>query len=194
MSVDSAAMTRGAAPARRATGAPATAQPRWLDADEQATWRAFLDVLRLLGDRLERDLQAEVGIPHGYYEILVRLSEAPDRTLRMSQLAENALSSRSRISHAVNRLEELGWVRRRDCDTDRRGQLAILTDEGYAALDAAAPGHVESVRTHVFDQLSERQVKQLRAISEAIRDHLAPDGPGAPACPPLTDPRTRERG
>ena len=185
MSVDSAPMARGNEAVRR------PAEPRWLDADEQATWRAFLDVLRLLGDRLERDLQAESGIPHGYYEILVRLSEAPDRTLRMSQLAESSLSSRSRISHAVNRLEELGWVRREECSDDRRGQLAVLTDDGFAALDAAAPGHVESVRTNVFDQLTERQVKQLRAISEAIRDHLAPDGPGAPPCPPLTDPRTR---
>jgi DNA-binding MarR family transcriptional regulator len=145
---------------------------RWLDREEQATWRAFIEAAQLLFERLERDLQEQAGIPHGYYEILVRLSEAPERRLRMSDLAENSLSSRSRLSHAVNRLEELGWVRREVCATDRRGQLAVLTDDGFAALAAAAPGHVETVRTHVFDQLTPAQVKQLRTISERIRTEL----------------------
>src|SRR4051794_24516646 len=108
-------------------------KPRWLDDDEQKTWRAFLDVIRLLTERLDRDLQVH-GIPHGYYEILVRLSEAPDRSLRMSHLAETSISTRSRVSHAISRLEELGWVRRESFPGDRRGQVAILTDEGYAAL------------------------------------------------------------
>jgi DNA-binding MarR family transcriptional regulator len=174
-------------PASPATAPGDAASPRWLDDDEQAPWRSFLDVLRLLTDRLDRDLQTQSGIPHGYYEILVRLSEAPERRLRMSTLAENSISSRSRVSHAVARLEEMGWVRREECASDRRGQLAVLTDEGYAVLAAAAPGHVESVRRHVFDQLSPAEVGQLRAISDAIRDHLAPDGPGVP-CPNLTRP------
>ena len=94
---------------------------RWLDEQEQQTWRAFLSVTQLLSDQLDRELQRDAKIPHAYYEILVRLSEAPDRTLRMSQLADSTLSSRSRLSHAVARLEEAGWVERRSCPTDRRG-------------------------------------------------------------------------
>ena len=148
-------------------------QPRWLDAEEQRTWRSFLSASRLLFDRLDRELQRDAGMPHAYYEILVRLSEAPDRTLRMSQLASAALSSRSRLSHAVARLEEAGWVRRETCVTDRRGALALMTDAGFEALVAAAPGHVEGVRSHLFDQLSDSDVETLRRISEALVDHLS---------------------
>jgi DNA-binding MarR family transcriptional regulator len=149
-------------------------EPRWLSLEEQQAWRAFLSASRLLFDRLDRELQRDAGIPHAYYEILVRLSEAPDRTLRMSDLASASLSSRSRLSHAVARLEEAGWVRRESCDTDRRGAWAVLTDEGFAALAAAAPGHVEGVRTHLFDQLSADEARELRRISEALVKHLAP--------------------
>lgn len=160
---------------------------RWLDEQEQQTWRAFLSVTQLLSDQLDRELQRDAKIPHAYYEILVRLSEAPDRTLRMSQLADSTLSSRSRLSHAVARLEEAGWVERRSCPTDRRGQLATLTDVGFAALEAAAPGHVEGVRTHLFDPLSPEQVAALRDISETLLRPLVaereakghPTGPAA---------------
>jgi DNA-binding MarR family transcriptional regulator len=148
------------------------AEPRWLNADEQRAWRAFLTATRLLFDRLDRELQRDAAMPHAYYEILVRLSEAPDRTIRMSDLANRSQSSRSRLSHAVARLEEMGWVRRDSCDTDRRGSFAVLTDEGFAALAAAAPGHVEGVRSHLLDQLTPEQVEQLRTISEAIVTHL----------------------
>lgn len=141
---------------------------RWLNADEQRAWRAFLTATQVLFEGLDRQLQRDSGISHGYYEILVRLSEAPDRTLRMSQLAERSQSSRSRLSHAVARLEELGWVERRECPTDRRGQLAVLTDKGFAALEAAAPGHVEAVRSMLLDALTPEQVDQLRVIGEAI--------------------------
>ncbi|RIV39779.1 MarR family winged helix-turn-helix transcriptional regulator [Micromonospora radicis] len=146
---------------------------RWLDPDEQHTWRAFLAASRALMDTLDRELQRDAGMPHAYYEILVRLSEAPERRLRMSELADTTGSSRSRLSHAVARLEAAGWVRREDCPTDRRGQLALLTDEGFATLAAAAPGHVEGVRRHLFDPLSPAQVDQLRRISEALTDHLS---------------------
>jgi DNA-binding MarR family transcriptional regulator len=146
---------------------------RWLSADEQRTWRAFLGATRGLLDTLDRELQRDADMPHGYYEILVRLSEAPNRTLRMSQLADNTLSSRSRISHAVARLEDAGWVRRESCSDDRRGQWAILTDEGFAALASAAPGHVEGVRSHLFDPLSPEQVAQLQAIGETLVAHFA---------------------
>jgi DNA-binding MarR family transcriptional regulator len=143
-----------------------------LDEDEQCTWRAFLTAMRLLTDQLDRELQRDANIPHTYYEILVALSEAPGRRLRMNQLADICQSSRSRLSHAVNRLEEAGWVRREACPTDKRGAEAVMTDEGFAALEAAAPGHVEGVRRHVFDVLSAEQVRQLGEISAAIRDGL----------------------
>lgn len=148
------------------------AEPRWLSDDEQRTWRAFLAAVRLLTAELDRDLRRDADMPHAYYEILVALSEAPDRTLRMSELAGVSMSSRSRLSHAVSRLEEHGWVERRDCPTDRRGALAVLTDKGLAVLEAAAPGHVDAVRRNLFDQLSATQVEELGAISAAIRDGL----------------------
>ncbi|SCG71900.1 MarR family winged helix-turn-helix transcriptional regulator [Micromonospora humi] len=150
---------------------------RWLDPDEQRTWRAFLTASRALMDTLDRELQRDAGMPHAYYEILVRLSEAPGRRLRMSDLADATGSSRSRLSHAAARLEAAGWIRREDCPTDRRGQLAVLTDEGFATLAAAAPGHVEGVRRHLFDALSPAQVDQLRRISETLADHLTGSGP-----------------
>lgn len=107
-------------------------------------------------------------MPHAYYEILVRLSEAPERSLRMSELADLTLSSRSRLSHAAARLEEKGWIVRASCATDRRGQIATLTEAGYAALVAAAPGHVQSVRDLMIDQLNAAQLEQLTTIGETI--------------------------
>jgi DNA-binding MarR family transcriptional regulator len=147
-------------------------EPRWLDDDEQRTWRAFITGVRMLFEQLDRELQRDAGIPHTYYEILVRLSEAPDRALRMSQLADRTDSSRSRLTHAVDRLAERGWVRRQDCPTDRRGQLAVLTEAGMDTLRAAAPIHVEGVRAHLFDQLTPEQVGQLRTICETVQQHL----------------------
>ena len=147
---------------------------RWLDPDEQRAWRAYLSATQLLHAQLDRELQRDSGIPHAYYEILVRLSEAPDRVLRMSELASAAESSRSRLSHAVARLEEAGWVLRESCPTDRRGSFARITDDGFAALDAAAPGHVESVRQHLFDKLTPDQVAQLGTICDIVIDGLRP--------------------
>ena len=146
---------------------------RWLTLEEQRTWRAFLGATQALFERLDRQLQHDAEIPHTYYEILVRLSEAEGWTLRMSELATRSQSSRSRLSHAVARLEQQGWVRRSECPTDRRGFLATLTEEGFAALDAAAPGHVEAVRTLLFDPLTPEQVEQLGAISGAVLAQIA---------------------
>src|SRR5438105_10364029 len=155
---------------------------RWLDDDEQATWRAFLAATRLLMDRLDRELQAGAGLPHSYYEILVRLSEAPGRAMRMSDLAERCDSSRSRLSHAVSRLEEQGWVRRETVESDRRGAVAALTEAGLAALEAAAPVHVEGVRRHVFDQLTPDQHRALADISRTLHHHREAATPaGSPA-------------
>src|SRR3954463_4805392 len=151
---------------------PGPDEARWLSEEEQLAWRAWLFSSLLLHDRLDRDLTRETGISHAYYEILVQLSEAPGHALRMSELAERCLSSRSRLSHAVARLEERGWVRRQVCAEDGRGQLAVLTDEGFAALEGAAPVHVESVRTHLFDQLSPAQIAALRDIGETLLRHL----------------------
>ena len=153
---------------------PRPDETRWLDAEEQKAWRAWLFSTMLLQDRLDRELTHQTGISHAYYEILVALSEAPDRMMRMSELADRCLSSRSRLSHAVSRLEERGWVRRQVCENDGRGQLAVLTDDGFGALEAAAPVHVEGVRTHLFDQLTPQQVEAMRDLGETLLRHLDP--------------------
>jgi DNA-binding MarR family transcriptional regulator len=145
---------------------------RWLDDQEHHAWRSYLAASRLLNSQLDRELQRDSQIPHAYYEILVNLSEAPDRSLRMSDLADASESSRSRLSHAVARLEKSGWVRRESCPTDRRGSFAVLTDTGFEALAAAAPAHVESVRKHLFDRLTREQVRQLAEICDVITDGL----------------------
>jgi DNA-binding MarR family transcriptional regulator len=146
--------------------------PRWLDADERRTWIGFLYAQTLLFEQIERDLQRDAGIPLAYYQILVTLSEHLSRAMRMSDLARGLFFSRSRLSHAVDRLEHNGWIRRDTCPEDRRGAVAVLTDEGFTALEAAAPKHVESVRTHLFDQLSATQARQLREVSEVLIRHL----------------------
>ncbi len=146
----------------------ATAEVQWLDEYEQVTWRTYLAATKAIGEAIDSQLQRDAAIPHTYYEILVRLSEAPEQMLRMSQLADICLASRSRLSHAVTRLEERGWVERRACPDDGRGMLAALTDAGMAALSNAAPGHVSAVRAQIFDRLNPEQIKQLREIGEAI--------------------------
>jgi len=147
---------------------------RWLDADERRQWLAFVFATNLLNEQLERDLQRDAKIPFAYYQILVALSESPGRSLRMSDLADMLLISRSRLSHSITKLESLGWVRRSPSPEDRRGAIACLTDDGFAAIEAAAPGHVESVRAHLFDQLSPEQMDQLRTICETLLEHLLP--------------------
>ncbi|MBA3621027.1 MAG: MarR family transcriptional regulator [Euzebyales bacterium] len=148
---------------------------RWLNAEQQQAWRAFLATSALLHAALDRQLQRDAGLPHAYYMILAMLSESPGRALRMSSLAELTNSSQSRISHAVARLEEAGWVRREQCPSDRRGLLAVLTDAGFGVLAEAAPGHVEAVREHLFDQLTPEQVRQLEGICRAALRKLDPD-------------------
>lgn len=162
-------------------GQPAAAtgagQPtRWLTDDEQAAWRAYQAASQLLSDHLDRQLQRDSGLPHAYYMLLVWLSEAPERAMRMTDLAERAKITRSRLSHAITRLENDGWVRRAECPTDRRGQLAVLTDSGFAALEAAAPGHVRAVRTAVFDRLDPEAVAALTAAMRTVAEGLSPAG------------------
>ena len=146
----------------------APAATRWLNADEQAAWRAFLSMQKVIRESLERQLRQDAGMPMTYYVILAMLSEAPNRTLRMTELAAIAGTSQSQLSHAATRLEESGWIERRRCPGDKRGYLAVLTDSGFETLTAVAPSHVDSVRTVLFDRLSTEQVDQLRAIAEAV--------------------------
>jgi DNA-binding MarR family transcriptional regulator len=151
-------------------------EPRWLTTEEQRAWRGYLESSKVLFDALDRQLQREAEMPHAYFEILVRLSETDGWSLRMSELADQTRSSRSRLSHAVARLEERGWVVREDCLTDRRGQLAKLTDAGFAVLEGAAPGHVATVRTLLIEALDREQLDQLAVIGEAIVAKVAAAG------------------
>ncbi|MGD0833714.1 MAG: MarR family transcriptional regulator [Candidatus Dormibacteria bacterium] len=144
------------------------AEPRWLNADEQRTWRAFREMLIRLDEALDHQLERDSGMPHAYYMILAMLSEAPGRSLRMSQLASVNSYSLSRLSHAVARLEERGLVRREDCPTDRRGAIAVLTDAGWDVLVAAAPGHVGEIRRRLFDPLTAEEAAMLGTISAKV--------------------------
>ncbi|HVN51886.1 MAG TPA: MarR family transcriptional regulator [Acidimicrobiales bacterium] len=126
---------------------------RWLDADEQDAWRTLLRFSVLMLDRLDADLRAAHDIGLADYEILVQLADAPGRALRMSELANLALVSRSRLTHRVDRLVDAGLVTREPCPTDRRGMFAVLSDEGMALLEAAAPTHVAGVRRYVVEPL-----------------------------------------
>lgn len=146
---------------------------RWLSDQEQHTWQTYMVATRLLVDRLEEDLRSKAGIAPSYYELLVLLDGAPGNAMRMTELAARSVSKPSRISHAVNRLEQAGWIRREHCTADRRGWSAVLTDEGRRVLAAAAPSHVRSVRANLIDLLTPEQVKQLGEISEVLLRHLS---------------------
>jgi DNA-binding MarR family transcriptional regulator len=146
---------------------------RWLTEDEQRNWRAWLATSQLLQDRLTREMQAQHGLTMADYEILVRLSEKPDRQMRMSDLAQATLSSRSRLSHQIDRMEKAGLVERRLCEDDRRGAFAALTESGWNTLVAAAPDHVESVRNHLVDQLTPAEFTALGSACHKVAEHLS---------------------
>jgi DNA-binding MarR family transcriptional regulator len=152
---------------------------QWLDPDQQRSWRSWIAANTLLTARLSRELQASHDLSMADYEILVRLSEADDDRLRMSVLAETTMSSRSRLTHQVDRLEKAGIVRREACPSDRRGQHAVLTETGWELLRMAAPTHVAGVRTHLVDVLTPEQFAMLGQISQLIVDALDRDAPGA---------------
>lgn len=149
---------------------------RWLSDDEQVSWRWWLSANHLLQDRLGRDVQEGAGLTMADYEILVRLSESQDRRMRMSELAEVAYSSRSRLSHQVDRMQKAGYVTREECTDDRRGYFAVLTDKGWETLVAAAPIHVESVRMRLLDQLSPEEFAELGRLSRKLVDGLNDSG------------------
>lgn len=142
---------------------------RWFDDHEQVVWRAYLDVMRLLMDRLQKQVSEDSAMSLGEYEVLVQLSEAPDRQLRMSELAARIVHSRSRLTHTVGRMEKRGLVGREPCEEDGRGVLCTLTDLGGEILVAAAPGHVEAVRQAIFDPLTAEEVTSLGAVMDKVR-------------------------
>jgi DNA-binding MarR family transcriptional regulator len=143
-------------------------KPRWLDETERAAWLQLIGVIIRLPAALDSQLQRDAGFSHFEYTVLVHLSNAPDRVLRMSRLAALCHSSLSRLSHVVARLERRGWVRRDPCPDDGRATLATLTDTGFAELAAAAPGHVDAVRAYVIDALDAEQLRELTAICDTI--------------------------
>ena len=140
----------------------------WLTADEQRTWRAYLRVGTLLTARLNRQLQADSGLSLPEYEVLVRLSEAPDGKLRPFQLGLALDWEQSRLSHLLSRMARRGFVARQDCPGDRRGAEVVLTRAGRAAIESAAPGHVAAVRRLVFDQMDSAQAEAFGQACEAI--------------------------
>lgn len=155
-----------------AEGVPAPAEERWLTDAEQRAWRQLAAVLLKLPSELEAQLQRDAGMSHFEYWVLALLSEAPDRTLRLGQLASQANASLSRLSHVVSRLEKRAWVGRRPCPDDARATLAALTDLGWRELVAAAPGHVAAVRQLVFDGLERDEVEELARRCTAILDRI----------------------
>ncbi|MFF2405420.1 MarR family winged helix-turn-helix transcriptional regulator [Streptomyces sp. NPDC058092] len=169
-----------------------TTEPRWLDADEQQQWYAFAYVLTQLPAALEAQIQRDVGIAHFDYVVMSALSMAPERTLRMSELAQYAGSTLSRLSNVVIRLEKRGWVRRHPDPSDGRATLATLTDDGMDKVAAAAPGHVDAVRRLVFDPLTKAQQRQLGAVSQRILGALQAPCPTDWAPPGATPPTDRD--
>ncbi|MET3806339.1 DNA-binding MarR family transcriptional regulator [Nakamurella sp. UYEF19] len=147
----------------------------WLSDEQQLAWRTFLEMTAALNARIERDLQQAAGMPHAYYLILAMLSEAPGWSMRMNQLADIVQASQSRLSHAVARLEDYGWVRREQAAGDKRGQLAILTDAGHTRLVEVAPSHAETVRSTMFDPLSDAQLVEFREICATVLTQMKDD-------------------
>jgi DNA-binding MarR family transcriptional regulator len=149
---------------------------RWLDQDEQAAWVRLAAVVELLPGVLEAQLRRDADLSHFEYWVLAMLSEAPERTLRMTALASRTSATLSRLSHVVTRLESRGLLERFPCPEDRRATNAQLTPAGWDLVVASAPGHLETVRTYVVDALTPRQITQLTAIAGAILDRVDPDG------------------
>ncbi len=149
--------------------------PRWLSDDQQQAWRALAGVMTLLPAALDAQLQRDEDLTHFAYWVMAMLSETPSRALQMSELAAASRSSLSRLSHTVARLERRGWVRRERSTEDARATVAVLTDDGYAKVVATAPGHVQTVRSLVFDALTDAQVDQLHAICAVLLERVALD-------------------
>lgn len=148
-----------------------TVATRWLSDAEQCAWRTYLESSKLLMHQLEKDLQP-FGLTNNDYEILVNLSESTGKRLRMSDLATATLQSKSRLSHQITRMENAGLVRRENCESDRRGLYAVLTEEGDKVMQRVAPHHVASVRRHFLDMMSTEQLLDLRASLSPLTEEL----------------------
>ena len=148
----------------------------WLDDQEISAWLRLMAVVELLPGVLDAQLRRDASLSHFDYQVLAMLSEAPERTLRMTALASLTNATLPRLSHVVGRLEGRGLVERRPCAEDRRATNASLTAEGWSKVVETAPGHVETVRHNVIDALDRRQVKQLRDICESILERIDPEG------------------
>ncbi|GAA4430218.1 MarR family winged helix-turn-helix transcriptional regulator [Georgenia halophila] len=148
---------------------------RWLTADQEDAWRSLMAVLMLLPGGLDAQLQRDAGITHAGYAVLSTLSEAPGGTIRISRLATMANMSVSRLSHLLDRLAGHGWVERHPDPSDGRSTMAVLTDAGWDKVVETAPGHVDNVRSLVFDGLDAEQVGQLKRISATIAARLDPE-------------------
>ena len=146
---------------------------RWLTEDEQRAWRGLLRMTSQLNARANRLLQEEYGISLADYEVLVALSEAPEDRLRVFEIADALAWEQSRVSHQLARMQRRGLVARQDCASDARGAFAVLTAAGRAAIERAAPAHVEQVRQLVFDGLSPDQLAALTEITAGVLDRLA---------------------
>lgn len=151
-------------------------EPRWLDDEELLAWLSLVGVLFSLPGALDAQLRCDAGLTLYEYLVLASLSDGPDRTLRMSELAEVTSGSLPRLSQVVTKLEERGWVRRRPDPKDGRSTLAVLTKAGFKKLEESAPGHVATVRRLVLDPLTHAQVRQLYDIHRRIKGALDPAG------------------
>lgn len=151
-------------------------QASLLDAEEMRAWRAYVVGSALLDYRLHRELHHEHGLALADFEILVRLSEHPGGQLRMSQLAEDVASSKSRVSHQIRRMERAKLVRREDCPSDGRGVFAVLTERGSALLEEAAPTHLRGVRAHLVDLVTDDERAVLQKVFERVTDRLRHSG------------------
>lgn len=156
-----------------------TAEGR-LSREQLTAWRGFLQAHAVLVRRLEADLLAEHQLPLASYDVLVQLVEAPERRLRMTELAQRVLISRSGLTRLVDRLEREGLVRREACDDDARGLFAVLTDDGFRRLRTAAPTHLRGVSSYAMARLDDEQV---RALAEICTRLLAADAAGAALSP-----------
>jgi DNA-binding MarR family transcriptional regulator len=153
-----------------------TVDTRWLSPHELATWVRLAAVLELLPAALDSQLRRDAGLTHFDYYVLAMLSEAPQRTLRMTALAERTTATLARLSHVVQRLEGRGLLERFPCPEDRRATNARLTEAGWQKVRESAPGHVATVRENVIDALTPEQVTQLGEIAAAVLHRLDPAG------------------
>jgi DNA-binding MarR family transcriptional regulator len=144
----------------------------WLSVDEQRVWRTYLRMSSLLPAQLNRQLQHDSGLTLPEYEVLVQLSEAPERRLRPFQICEALTWEQSRLSHQLTRMQRRGLVAREECAADGRGAFVVLTAAGAAAIGSAAPGHVAAVRTLIFDRLTEDQRAAFERACASIVDAL----------------------